>query len=971
MSGDWGYAAVLKIFVWGYLFGGLTLLPGLLVIAWFCFTAEAKHGGLDRPPTGHRRSSATRAKDEDDARLGVGLDAEILKKLKRRTDESDTFAGYFAVCREYVPGGVNGKPLIPAGALVPVESPSVYQSMYRSIFDRNKTASPSIDAAVNAKNKKARNVFYVVLRLGHLMLYDNEDQLEVRHVLSLAHYRTDVYAGGERIPEGELWIKRNCIRLVQLHKDTAHDETKSFYLFSDNCSEKEDFYHAMLQAQDHHSEVTDRESQPIPLRFDTPDLVKLVQQLHASEENLHTRWINALIGRVFLGLYKTSKVKDFIATKIKKKIARVPKPALISSITLRSIDMGTLPPFITNPKLKELTVDGDLIVEADVSYKGNFRIEIAAIARIDLGTRFKAREVTLVLATILKRLEGHLLLRIKPPPSNRLWMTFETPPRMELCVEPIVSSRQITYGVILRAIESRIREVLNETLVLPNWDDMPFTDTLAQAIRGGIWENMKTEGQDVQKAQEDDVALENATMDAERLDDAGSHISIPSSCHSEDLSVGTTSSVDVKSTSATQRPRPMRSSSSVAQVQLDSANASAEILRERESLTPTSVRCLPVQPSTRSPLRAEKAGSMAAFASTSEEDESPPLPPSTDGHETMSHTVVGRPHERAKSRELSAEDIAAAAAAAAAAATSQQAAAKKTTFNQSLNTATTAARNWLSSKQNTQAGRKTSNGNNPRNASPDMRPNAVEGGLNPDQEPAPDTLPPAQRSEVVHTPPVSKPHTEPMGRGQPLPPPGTPLPRPEKRQTWTIPAAAASTFANIAKRKPVGGGGGGASSLSEKRSREHLLHSTTTTTTPQSPFFPEAPADMSRTMSDEARHHGSSLRRASSAASSVHSVVAPTPLPLPPPLPKRRQRQQQSSQHRRQGSQISPPSGEGEGLFVVEAPVLEPSVTSTRIDEEEERRSGLHGDETSGGASLRSESSSDKDRGDGHVGPVK
>jgi hypothetical protein len=209
------------------------------------------------------------------------------------------------------------------------------------------------------------------------------------------------------------------IRLVQQH-DGQHDDTKSFYLFSDNCSEKEDFYHAMLQAQDHHKDDSKRNARPVPLKFDTPDLVKLVQQLHASEENLHTRWINALIGRVFLGLYKTSNIKDFIASKINKKIARVSKPALISSVTLRSIDMGTLPPFLTNPKLKELTVDGELVVEADVSYKGNFRIEIAAIARIDLGARFKAREVTIVLAAILKRLDGHLLIRIKPPPSNRI-----------------------------------------------------------------------------------------------------------------------------------------------------------------------------------------------------------------------------------------------------------------------------------------------------------------------------------------------------------------------------------------------------------------------------------------------------------------------------------------------------------------------------------------------------------------------
>jgi hypothetical protein len=172
MSGDWGYGTAFKIFVWGYLVGGLTLLPAVAVLAWFWFTAEVKDEGFEQPRTGdvsdHRRQSngSARGIDGDETSLGVGLDEEILKKLKRRTDEPDTFAGYFAVCREYVPGGVNGKPpdrTTPAGAVVSMESPSVYQSMYRSIFDRNKAASPTMDAA-NARNKKARNVFYVVLR---------------------------------------------------------------------------------------------------------------------------------------------------------------------------------------------------------------------------------------------------------------------------------------------------------------------------------------------------------------------------------------------------------------------------------------------------------------------------------------------------------------------------------------------------------------------------------------------------------------------------------------------------------------------------------------------------------------------------------------------------------------------------------------------------------------------------------------
>lgn len=67
-------------------------------------------------------------------------------------------------------------------------------------------------------------------------------------------------------------------------------------------------------------------------------------------------------------------------------------------------------------------------------------------------------------------------------------------PKMELDIEPIVGSRQIIWNPILRVIESRIREVIAETLVLPHYDDTPFTDTINQLFRGGIWEEPLTNG---------------------------------------------------------------------------------------------------------------------------------------------------------------------------------------------------------------------------------------------------------------------------------------------------------------------------------------------------------------------------------------------------------------------------------------------------------------------------------------------
>lgn len=328
-------------------------------------------------------------------------------------------------------------------------------------------------------------------RHGHLMLFDDEEQLEVRHVISLAHHDVSIYSGGDSTPEGELFIKRNALCLSR--RPDGPDQTpdshvsKPFYLFSENCSAKEDFYFALLKNQEH-TFGTDA-SAPRPQRFDVKNMISLVQRLHSSEDHVHSRWLNAVLGRLFLAVYKTPDLENFIRQKLTNKISRVKRPSFLTNITIQGIDTGEAAPSFTNLKLKDLTVEGECVVEADVRYTGNFRIQVGATAKIDLGARFKAREVNLILAVLLKRVEGHILFKVKAPPSNRLWFSFQTMPKMEMVIEPVVSSRQITYTLILRQIENRIKEVLAETLVHPFWDDFPFFRTDHKRWRGGIFES--------------------------------------------------------------------------------------------------------------------------------------------------------------------------------------------------------------------------------------------------------------------------------------------------------------------------------------------------------------------------------------------------------------------------------------------------------------------------------------------------
>lgn len=520
-----GYIVSLLI----YILGGLTFLPIVLsLILLHAYLFFPRH-----PPTSpapHIVTDSIRDPTDDGHNIKSEKAIANLPDQFQRSHEPDVAAGYFAVCREYVPGGINGKPperTTPAGAVVAMESPSVYQSMYRSIFDRRQSPSLELGKGNGRAMKRARNVFFVVLRHGHLMLYDDSEQVEVRHVISLEHHHISIYGEEATIPEGELWIKRNAICLARkANADESAVKSKPFYLFSENCSEKEDFYFALLQNQEVKPQGRDNPARP--QLFEVKHVIGLVQKLHSSEEHLQTRWINALVGRGFLALYKTKEVEDFVRKKISKKIARVKKPAFLSSIVLQRIDMGESAPFITNPRLKDLTIDGECCVEADIKYTGNFRLEVAATARIELGTRFKAREVHLVLAVVVRSLEGHLLVRFKPPPSNRVWIAFDRMPEMEMSIEPVVSSRQITYNIILRAIESRIREVIAETMVLPHWDDIPFMDTEHQEFRGGIW----SQASDLPETTNQTSVPSEEPEDEDDFDDRA--LPVPASPHTKD-----------------------------------------------------------------------------------------------------------------------------------------------------------------------------------------------------------------------------------------------------------------------------------------------------------------------------------------------------------------------------------------------------------------------------------------------------
>lgn len=149
-----------------YLLGGVTLLPVLLVLVLVHAHLTFPVRDATTDTQSHTVDSIVQPDDDTDA-----LDAAVSQKSSKHAFATDNnvASGYFAVCRDYTPMGINAKPIervSPAGSTtVAAPSQSVYQSMYKSIFDRKQESGPLGDSkSLSQRPRRAGNVFFVVLR---------------------------------------------------------------------------------------------------------------------------------------------------------------------------------------------------------------------------------------------------------------------------------------------------------------------------------------------------------------------------------------------------------------------------------------------------------------------------------------------------------------------------------------------------------------------------------------------------------------------------------------------------------------------------------------------------------------------------------------------------------------------------------------------------------------------------------------
>lgn len=497
-----------KTFLAIYIFGGITFVPLLLVILLYIHVKleKLREAAVDEK---YVKYSLVRNDIDPDLKAGAEMEPEGVHVARK---------GWVTVTKEYYYHHTE------------LQTPPIASETSKQDTANTPPKDLNEDQIPQRSQLRKRDRYYGILKHGNLFLYrDDSPRSDLIHAISLQKSFVTLWPRNpeKEMSDASLFTKRTCIcllkkGLVSLNEDgklafspsltapltgkevqakqpslnTQNMSSNSYFLYFDNNYDKEDWYFQLINA----SKVEGSEKEDYPLdpniaakaaHLNTRDMLYLIQSLNSTEGQLTTKWFNALIGRIFLGLQQTNKLNEILYSKIYKKLTNINKPGFLDDLVVKKVDVGNSAPMITHPELRELSPDGQMKIALNLHYSGNIAVIIKTKVGINLGSHFKQREVSVQLSITLKELNGPLIILMKPPPSNRIWYAFEKEPQMELDIEPMVSSSKISYNMVTNMIKSKFAEAIKESLVVPFMDDIVFYDTDNDIFRGGVWDKSK------------------------------------------------------------------------------------------------------------------------------------------------------------------------------------------------------------------------------------------------------------------------------------------------------------------------------------------------------------------------------------------------------------------------------------------------------------------------------------------------
>ncbi|XBW38079.1 hypothetical protein QEN19_003666 [Hanseniaspora menglaensis] len=383
-----------------------------------------------------------------------------------------------------------------------------------------------VDTASFNKLKNNSN-FFVKLIHGNLILYsentsdssisDDESTslntmnngMNLRKILKVISLKDVIVTmWPPNLTEGSIFTKKSSILVVK--KNLYDSETKKFKLLSgsdqftnnsiwflqlENNFDKEDWYFEMLNAlKGLNTESKDNfgyiesfgkfiQEPPETYHFSTASTNRIIALNNSNLEHVNCKWFNLIISRLFLAYKANGKLENVIATKIKEKLSKF-NVSFLDEFEINDLKVGDAAPIISNPKVLQMNLEGDLEIELDIVYDSHFVLNISTLITILNKT------YPIELKVDLKKIKGTILLKFKKPPSNRIWYTFTKTPSLDLEIEPVIVNKSFSYGMVVKTLKSKIMDALKDSLVYPKFEDINYykMENNHSIYKGGLWD---------------------------------------------------------------------------------------------------------------------------------------------------------------------------------------------------------------------------------------------------------------------------------------------------------------------------------------------------------------------------------------------------------------------------------------------------------------------------------------------------
>ncbi|KAJ3020694.1 hypothetical protein HKX48_000358 [Thoreauomyces humboldtii] len=338
---------------------------------------------------------------------------------------------------------------------------------------------------------------FAVLKYKSLYLYTAEDCVECTNVLAVSSLDVNLYPTAST--DLDAYLRTNPIRLVA-NDGAKHPLEAPIYMYFPSNSDKEDWYIKLCRARKLPINADDGAcsvyfNDTPPIRAYKGAMEKLIDTIGPDHQDSATAWLNALVGRAFVGIHSNPALKAWLLEKISRRSQLFHRdedgPSILGDIVVRDIAVGDSIPVLSNPKLLEISLDGDMMVEMDIEYTGGVRIDAATLATISINSlELKPLQVPIVVGVQINRFSARILIKVKGMwETNRFWVGIQREPevKLEMKVEPVLGHKLISMGLVNQVIERRIKEVLEEFFVVPSMEDIGFWAT--DGLGGMFWDD--------------------------------------------------------------------------------------------------------------------------------------------------------------------------------------------------------------------------------------------------------------------------------------------------------------------------------------------------------------------------------------------------------------------------------------------------------------------------------------------------